>query len=64
MATKSAEDAKGKAAQQVLAEEGDADGGELDSRLAHEVDAEEGHQRHAGGDRDEICPDYDGDAFI
>ena len=47
------------AAQQVLAEEGDADGGEVDARLAHEVDAEERDQAHARGDRDEVRRDDD-----
>jgi len=41
-----------------------ADRRDVDAKLRHEVDAEEGHQRHPRRDRNEIGPDYDADSSI
>ncbi len=57
-----AEHRREQAAQQVLAQEREPDGGERDAGLAHEPDAEEGHQAHARGDREEVGREDDLDA--
>ena len=59
-----AEERRREAAQQVLAQEREADGGEVDARLAHEIDAEEGHQAHPRGDGDEVGREDDFDSSI
>jgi hypothetical protein len=60
---KRAEERREQPAQQVLAQERRAHRGERDARLAHEIDAEEGHQAHPRGDRDEVRRQDDGDFF-
>jgi hypothetical protein len=59
-----AEHRREQAAQQVLAQEGEPDRGEGDAGLVHEVDSEERHQAHAGGDREKIRRDDDPDSSI
>jgi len=48
----------------VLAQESETDDRKRDARLAHEPDAEEGHQAHARGDRDEIRREHDPDTSV
>jgi len=59
-----AEERRREAAQQILHKEREADGGEADPRLAHEVDAEERHQAHPRGDGDEVCRQNDFDFVV
>jgi hypothetical protein len=48
----------------VLAKESDADGREIDARLAHEIDAEEGDETHPGRDCNEVRGNHYPDAAI